>query len=134
MNILILDTSQLEGYVALYRGEQLLGRKTFPPKDQVKILINTIDVILSEGLITLEQVNLIKVCIGPGSFTGTRVGVITAKGLGYGAGIPVVGFHSKTGLTSDSLEIEYTNSISGAWPIFFIWIFDLAFLSLLAII
>lgn len=107
MNILILDTSQPESYVALYKGEELLSKRTFPPKDQVKFLIQLIDAILNEHLMKLEEVDLIKVAIGPGSFTGTRVGVITAKGLAFGAGIPIEGFNSTTGAKAPSLDILY---------------------------
>lgn len=110
MNILVIDTSQTEGEILLFSYDNLLGRKTFPPKEQTKFLIPLIDLLLTENLMTLKEIDLIKVCIGPGSFTGTRVGVITARSLAYGAKIPIVGFHSKTKAITASLEIVYNRS------------------------
>ncbi len=51
---------------------------------------------LAEGLLkelgmTVKDLELIVCSIGPGSFTGIRIGLATAMGIGHGRGIPVVG-------------------------------------------
>jgi tRNA threonylcarbamoyl adenosine modification protein YeaZ len=43
---------------------------------------------------TLDSVELIAVCTGPGSFTGLRIGVTLAKSIAQGRGLPVVGISS----------------------------------------
>ena len=49
-----------------------------------------IDEILKEKNTTVDQLDAIAISRGPGSYTGLRIGVSTAKGLCYGSGIPLV--------------------------------------------
>lgn len=53
-------------------------------------LLSTIDHLLNECKTSLADLDGIAVSIGPGSFTGLRVGLATAKGLSIGAGKPIV--------------------------------------------
>jgi tRNA threonylcarbamoyladenosine biosynthesis protein TsaB len=50
-----------------------------------------VDRALGEARITLDALGGIAVSIGPGSFTGLRIGLSTAKGLAYATGLPLVG-------------------------------------------
>lgn len=59
-----------------------------------KYLIPAIDTALKEMAIECMQIDLIALAIGPGSFTGLRVGVTTAKSLAYAIGCQVVAFNS----------------------------------------
>lgn len=54
-----------------------------------QILLPLIDKILKRNKKTLEDVKLIEVNTGPGSFTGTRVGVSVANALGFALDVPV---------------------------------------------
>lgn len=94
MYLLIIDTCVEEGYVALTTSNSILDKKTFPAKEQSKFLLPYISELLNAHHLLLEQIDLIGVCIGPGAFTGVRVGVMTAKSLAFGANIPLVGFDS----------------------------------------
>ena len=49
-----------------------------------------IDEVLSEAGTTVDQLDAIAVTVGPGSFTGLRIGFSTAQGLAFGADIPVI--------------------------------------------
>jgi tRNA threonylcarbamoyladenosine biosynthesis protein TsaB len=92
MKILALDTATEIGGVALLEGEVLRG--------QVQILVNkthasqlwkSIFFLLEEAGWTIEDIELWAVTIGPGSFTGLRIGLATIKGLGLATGKPVIG-------------------------------------------
>lgn len=54
-------------------------------------LVNTLDEVLRHAGITMEQVSGVLVGRGPGSFTGVRIGISTAKGIAYGAMAPLWG-------------------------------------------
>lgn len=72
-----------------------------------KKILNMIDLVLKEGGVELKQVAHIAVSMGPGSFTGLRIGLTTAKGLGFGANLPIVPvptFHALALQVSDYLE------------------------------
>jgi tRNA threonylcarbamoyladenosine biosynthesis protein TsaB len=61
-------------------------------KNQTKELIPLIKELLEYEQILLSDLTAIAICIGPGTFTGTRVGVMTAKALSYGSDIPLITF------------------------------------------
>ncbi len=94
MNLLILDTSQKIGLVALYRKGFNLIKKEFDARDQQKFLIDSVDALLNESEILLTDLTGISICIGPGSFTGTRIGVMTGKTFAYANNIPLMIFNS----------------------------------------
>jgi tRNA threonylcarbamoyladenosine biosynthesis protein TsaB len=57
-------------------------------------LLEAIDALLTSAGAGPKDLAAIAVALGPGSFTGVRVGLATAKGLGYSLGIPVDGLSS----------------------------------------
>ncbi len=99
MQILTIDTSQEDGYVALYEGEKLLASLKISSKMQTASLLQKIDILLKKWGFTLNNIDIFAVCTGPGSFTGTRIGVITAKTLGFAKSKRVIGFSSFIGRT-----------------------------------
>lgn len=64
-----------------------------------------IDEILKEQNYTVSDLDAIAVGKGPGSYTGLRIGVSTAKGLAYAAGIPLISIHSLKSLAK-SITVE----------------------------
>ena len=54
-------------------------------------LMPTIDMLLGSAGLEPADVDAVAVSIGPGSFTGIRIGLATAKGLSYGLGKPLIG-------------------------------------------
>lgn len=55
-----------------------------------KKILELIDLLLKEAGLELNQLSSIAVSMGPGSFTGLRIGLTTAKGLGFGSNLPIV--------------------------------------------
>lgn len=89
--ILTVDTSTPAGSVALSRGETLLGEVLLHLKGtHTDRLLGSVQWLLSEAGLTVGEIDAFGAVVGPGSFTGLRVGVATVKGLAYAAGKPVV--------------------------------------------
>lgn len=53
-------------------------------------LIDMIDSVLKESGIEINKISSIAVSIGPGSFTGLRIGLTAAKGLAFGSNLPII--------------------------------------------
>jgi tRNA threonylcarbamoyl adenosine modification protein YeaZ len=91
---LLIDTSSLLNVIFLIEGRQILSEKVFASNSASQILLPSIIEMLSEKKREKRELCFIAVGTGPGSFTGTRIGVITAKALAFGLSIPVVPFNS----------------------------------------
>ena len=94
MKGLLLDTSSNDAIIALSDQGKLL-RSSLPSSLKASSTLSSgIQKLLQEAGIPIHQLNYIAIGIGPGSFLGTRIGVITAKSLSYGLKIPLVSFCS----------------------------------------
>jgi tRNA threonylcarbamoyl adenosine modification protein YeaZ len=88
MNFLIIDTSSPQSFVALSRRDKLIIEH-LPPLKQSQTLLLAIEKLLENTVI-----DFIAIGTGPGSFTGTRVGVMAAKALSFSKGISLLPFCS----------------------------------------
>lgn len=92
MTILAIDTSASLCAAGVFDGERELGREVIDiGKGHAEHLMAVIDAALSAAGRTYADLTRIVVAVGPGSFTGIRVGVATARGLALALKIPVVG-------------------------------------------
>jgi len=95
MLILAIDTSTNILSMALVRGEKVLGTINERTKNtQSEVLMLRIERMMKACGLKPSNLGKIAVAIGPGSYTGIRVGVAAAKSLGYSLDIPVVGVSS----------------------------------------
>ena len=91
MRLLAVETSTLAGGAALLDGEHLLGEYTLNIKaTHSERLMAAVDHLLHDCGWDLADLEAVAVAIGPGSFTGLRIGVSAVKGLALALGIPVV--------------------------------------------
>ena len=89
---LIIDTATSRLSLALLDDQELIGELTWWSKqNHTAELIPSLNYLLDRAGIGLDALRGIIVAKGPGSFTGLRVGVTTAKGLAISKDIPVVG-------------------------------------------
>lgn len=89
--ILALDTSGTSMSVAVTQGDKLLAEiSTGGIKKHAQGLMPAVDSCLRLAGLNLLDIDTIACSCGPGSFTGLRIGVSTAKGLAHGANIPGV--------------------------------------------
>ena len=97
--ILAMDTSGLTGSIALVQKDRCLAEYTlFSHKTHSRRLLVDIDRLMTEAETGWEHIAAIVTSIGPGSFTGLRIGLSTAKGLIMATGKPLVGISTLDGL------------------------------------
>jgi tRNA threonylcarbamoyladenosine biosynthesis protein TsaB len=92
MLILALDTSGDMCTAALVNDERLVGQVVFKHKmDLLQRLAPNIKWVLEDCGVSVEQLDAVAVSTGPGSFTGIRIGVTTAKSMAYATGKKLIG-------------------------------------------
>ena len=91
MLLLALDTATDKGSLALLEEDQLLGELPVEtPGSFLVHLLPGLDTLLAQTGRRLKEVEAICVSQGPGNFTGLRLGLATAQGLGLALGCPLV--------------------------------------------
>jgi tRNA threonylcarbamoyladenosine biosynthesis protein TsaB len=89
--ILALETSGTSGSIAVLDDETTLARRDLPEGQRTaQSLAPTIGEALSSAGVAPGDIRLIAVTTGPGSFTGLRIGVTTAKTLAWAVGAEVI--------------------------------------------
>ena len=90
MRVLAVETSTLSGGAALLDGERVVGEYALDVRlTHSERLMAAIDQLLSDADWTARELEGLAVSVGPGSFTGLRVGLSTVKGLALALAIPV---------------------------------------------
>jgi len=81
VKILAVETSGMEASIALAVGDQLVAEQTLDTagRRNARLLIPAVDDLLKQASLTPAEIDVVAVSIGPGSFTGLRVGVVFAK-------------------------------------------------------
>ena len=119
MNFLIIDTSVQDSSIALIKKEGIPFTFSIPSARQSIHLLPSIRALLEEHDLFLSDLSFIAIGTGPGSFTGTRVGVMTAKTLSYGKNIPLIPFCSLMQFTTQKAG-PFTSIVDAKSPGFYI--------------
>lgn len=101
MKVLGIDTSTILLSAAVLDDSRLVAERTRKllqvkgrrsgRSDHAEAIIPLIEDVLGHVVVDFSGLSLLGVAVGPGSFTGLRIGISTAKGLVYGLDTPVVG-------------------------------------------
>ncbi len=90
--ILAIDTSSVSGSIALVEGGRLVSERTVGDAGpHAKWLLGNIADLCQKSDIGLDKIDVFAVSVGPGSFTGLRIGLTTVKGLAWSVNKPVAG-------------------------------------------
>lgn len=97
--ILAFDTATSNCSVAITRGDRSSGRVVGSLSfasgvSHSRRLLGSLDWLLQTTEMSISDIAALAVGTGPGSFTGLRIGMATAKGLSHGTGLPLIGISS----------------------------------------
>ncbi|MDD5450583.1 MAG: tRNA (adenosine(37)-N6)-threonylcarbamoyltransferase complex dimerization subunit type 1 TsaB [Desulfovibrionales bacterium] len=102
MKILAVDTSTHTGSAALTdNGAVLAEYSLFSNETHSRRLLQAVEHLLAQTGLAFNDIDGLAVAIGPGSFTGIRIGLATFKGLALATGKPVVGISSLDALAAN---------------------------------
>ena len=95
MKILSIDTSSSICSVAILEDTKIIKEMhNFSEKEHSETLMPMIDELFKTTNLSLDSIGLIACSVGPGSFTGIRIGIATVKAFADAKNIPVVGVNS----------------------------------------
>ena len=107
MMLLALDTTAATATAALFRDETLVAeREADAGKKHAETVLPLIDTLLEENGVTIAQIDRFAVDIGPGSFTGVRIGVSLVNALAFALGRPIVSVNSLLTLALSAGETQ----------------------------
>lgn len=104
MLILALDTSSAAVTAAVHDGRAVLAECTeVDPRRHAELLAPTVEAVLAGAGIDRRALTAVVVGVGPGPFTGLRVGIVTARVFGHVLGVPVHGVCSLDALAEEAV-------------------------------
>ncbi|MEJ8552695.1 tRNA (adenosine(37)-N6)-threonylcarbamoyltransferase complex dimerization subunit type 1 TsaB [Tepidibacter sp. Z1-5] len=107
MKVLGIDTSSKAASVAIMEDDKLISEYTINNnKTHSQKLMPIIENMFELNEMSADDIDLISVCVGPGSFTGLRIGVATAKAIAHAIDVPMVIVNSLEAL---AFNISMTN-------------------------
>jgi tRNA threonylcarbamoyladenosine biosynthesis protein TsaB len=119
MKILGIDTATSSASVALVDAGKLVMEEIYPqsrpsadkpslrtrPHHSTTVL-PLIETLLQKAKVSFDELSALAVSIGPGSFTGLRIGLSTVKGLVYGSNVPVVAISTLAAMAARVTDAE----------------------------
>ncbi len=105
MIVLAMDTSSVNATVAVCNENKILGEYTISSeRAHSQMIMPMLDNMLSSLSMSVKDVDVFAVCLGPGSFTGVRIGMAAMKTLAQTLSKPIIG-------------ISATESVAASFPI-----------------
>ena len=115
MLLLAVDTATPAVTVALHDGTSVVAETgRIDARRHGELLLPAVDRVLAEAGTKIDSVTGLVVGVGPGPYTGLRVGLVTAAALGHAIGIPVHGVCTLDGLARAAREEGLTGPFTAA--------------------
>ncbi len=110
--LLAVDTSTQAVGIALYNGNQVLCEESWISRQYHTVeLANAVKIILTRAGISAADLQVLGVAIGPGSFTGLRIGLALVKGIAFTHQLPIIGIPTLD-ITVQAIPVQDTLLIS----------------------
>ncbi len=106
MYTLYIDTHFINLVIGLFKDDELVVKKKVESNSHSKETMPMLEGILNDYNLDIKDIKEIIVVVGPGSFTGVRIGVVIAKMLSYTLNIPV-----KTITYLEAMALNYDSSV-----------------------
>ncbi len=107
MNILAIDTSSPVASAAIMTDGRLAGEYIISNgKTHSQIIVPLISDMLDKAGVTINDIDVFATSLGPGSFTGLRIGVATAKSFAQAMGKEIIGISALAGLCANVFCME----------------------------
>jgi len=91
MKVLAIETATMSGSIAVVEDDTLIGEVRINVKiAHSERVMTSVEWLLTASNLSINDIDAFAVSIGPGSFTGLRIGLSTIKGLSYAAKKPIV--------------------------------------------
>lgn len=104
MRLLAFDTSSAAVTAAVHDGTTVLATRTeIGAQAHGELLAPTIARVLAEAATSVDQLTHLAVGVGPGPFTGLRVGIVTARVMAEALAIPVLGLCSLDAIAAEAV-------------------------------
>jgi len=89
--ILNIDTAVKNASVSIsFQGKIVSLAINNSPHDHAAFIHTAIEKVLQEAAITINEIQAVSVVYGPGSYTGLRIGMASAKGLCFALQVPLI--------------------------------------------
>lgn len=105
MNILAIDTSTKDLLLCVKTESEVFYALSEKSLQHSKILFAELENLLEKAGIEKEEIDCISVNLGPGSFTGIRIGVVFAKGMAYALGTKLVAVDAFEAIGAEALDM-----------------------------
>ena len=103
--LLLIETATTACSVALASNNSIIAQRHLTQRNAHSEMITVfIDDVLAEAGISIKQVDAVAVSCGPGSYTGLRIGVSTAKGLCYATDKPLISISTLKAMAQGALQ------------------------------
>ncbi len=102
--ILAIDSSTEACSVALEIDGKTYHQFEIAPRQHAQLLLPMVDNLLNQADISLDQLDAVACCVGPGAFTGLRIAISVAQGLSYATNLPCIPISSLELLAAEAFS------------------------------
>jgi tRNA threonylcarbamoyladenosine biosynthesis protein TsaB len=111
MRLLAIDTTSEACSVGVAAGGATIIRSEIVGRGHAEILMRLIEEAMTEARLAFADLDRIAVTVGPGSFTGLRIGIAAARGFALVTGKPAIGINTL------AVHAEHARTLCGAHPV-----------------